>query len=152
MLHQVPKPAKVVITVFAVGLLFVGLNQINHGRNLLGGALLGVVISILYRLFVRGGVVKQCPFCAENVKVEAIVCRHCGRDLPALASASPPSREAGPLEPVVHSPSAKPDDPAFEAWLAAQETPPRNITGEELESYRQAWRYSKAQARNTTGT
>ena len=29
--------------------------------------------------------VRQCPSCAEMVKREAIVCRHCGRDLPVLA-------------------------------------------------------------------
>ena len=26
--------------------------------------------------------IKQCPFCAEDIKKAAIVCKHCGRDLP----------------------------------------------------------------------
>jgi len=33
---------------------------------------------------IAGGSMRRCPFCAELVKSEAIVCKHCGKDLPPM--------------------------------------------------------------------
>lgn len=31
---------------------------------------------------------QQCPYCAEHIRSEARVCRHCGRDIPRAAPES----------------------------------------------------------------
>ena len=36
------------------------------------------------------GKVRKCPYCAEDVKPQAVVCRHCGRDLPQIVSGESP--------------------------------------------------------------
>jgi hypothetical protein len=55
------------------------------------GAVLGAILGPIGWLVVGLGPdykqptkeTKKCPFCAELVKREAKVCKHCGRDLPA---------------------------------------------------------------------
>lgn len=59
---------------------------------------------------------RKCPYCAEQIKREAIVCRFCGRDLPVDTT-----------------------EAEFSAWLAAQNPPLTNVSGEDRASYRQAW-------------
>jgi len=47
---------------------------------------------------------RKCPFCAELVKREAVVCKHCQRDLPPPG----PESEPAPIPPVVLQPGYSP--------------------------------------------
>lgn len=40
---------------------------------------------------------RDCPFCAERIKIAAIVCKHCGRDLASPPEAPPPQ----PIQPAL---------------------------------------------------
>jgi regulator of RNase E activity RraB len=41
-------------------------------------------VKALEKKLIDDGSMRQCPYCAEVVKVEAVVCRFCQRDLPAV--------------------------------------------------------------------
>ena len=60
----------------------------------IAGAALGPIFA--FALFYMSGVGaagdvarRKCPFCAEQVKPEATVCKHCHKDLPAAAPPRP---------------------------------------------------------------
>ena len=50
-----------------------------------------IVIACLGNVEKAGRDMKKCPYCAELVKKDAIVCKHCGKDIAAEKDASPQS-------------------------------------------------------------
>jgi hypothetical protein len=65
----------------------------KRGFNLVGSAIGGILLGPLaFLMFFMSGLVSrseqrvQCPFCAEFIRPEANVCKHCGKDVPASTS------------------------------------------------------------------
>jgi predicted amidophosphoribosyltransferase len=68
-----------------IGLVAALKKGFNAAGGILGGALLGPLAFLMF--FITGissadANRRKCPYCAEWVKNEAVVCKHCGKDLP----------------------------------------------------------------------
>lgn len=59
------------------------------------GAVLFIVALPHALLIGHGAGIRTCPFCAEKVRPEAIVCPHCQRELPARAKLPLAAKAAG---------------------------------------------------------
>lgn len=82
----------------------------NLAGSALGGALLG---PLAFLMFFMSGLVSRsekrvkCPFCAEFVRPEALVCKHCHRDLTESPRATVPG--AGRPSPALKTAVPRPD-------------------------------------------
>jgi len=89
-----------------------------------GGALGGVVLALLINMFIKmnkqeeqsisnnTGNIKKCPFCANDIKKEAIVCQFCGKDL------SPEESGEKHIETVNNIPDSKKDGQAIVSLIS----------------------------------
>jgi len=80
------------ITWFILSIL-VGVYASSKGRSGIGyffislilSPLIGFIIALVVKPTMReGSKLRKCPFCAEDIKAEAIVCKHCGKDVEPL--------------------------------------------------------------------
>ncbi len=101
-----------ILIVWAALSLVAGVIAENKGRSGIGFFFLALVFSPLIGIpaalvakadtaslekrQIKSGQARKCPYCAELIRPDAVVCKHCGRDLPQEESASSQDRRVPP--------------------------------------------------------
>lgn len=82
-----------IVLVWIIGAIIAAVVAKNKKRNaaawVIGCVLLSPLIILILLVLpplasenIQVEKTKQCPHCAERIKAEAVVCKHCGRDIP----------------------------------------------------------------------
>lgn len=97
----------------------------KRGYSVVGGVIGGAFLGLLSPLMFFGSGAqgagapnKKCPFCAEIIKREATVCKHCGRDIPAPAGAQAIAVESA-TEPIADHAPPPPTPPQRKTYTPA---------------------------------
>jgi len=116
------------------------LGLMNLQTNLLIGAGISFISGILLIGFSsKSGAsspeaVRTCPYCAEQVKVQATICRFCQKDLPVLEPDSPNLVTSSLPQKIIML-----RDEGFSYYLIAQEFNEQNVPIPERHAVFEAW-------------
>lgn len=71
-----------------IGILAAQKKGWNVAVAALAGAVLGPLSFLMFFVSSISGGQRKCPFCAEWVSTQALICKHCHKDLPPKMAAS----------------------------------------------------------------
>jgi hypothetical protein len=73
---------EIIALLWVVSPILAGFVAASKGRNPFVWIVATLIfpISLFFLLF--GGQARKCPYCAEGIKREALICPHCQRELP----------------------------------------------------------------------